>query len=283
VSSSTGGKFVSDQVGAPPDIPLLSYFKRAFNGLSMNSNFPQGYVQIAGNLTSWTINVTKPYSGAMASFVAIIYMGGWAIEGSGPNLYFKVIKQVIDLKTAGLRTITANGTSGAVAPSGTASVTSLTWSSTSGGQVAVVMASPSSYVLGDTINVSGATNSGTGSLSLLNTTHTINTWTDSTHFTFKLPGTSAIWGTLGGTILLQIGGDSISAVPFWLVGGHPVVIGPTNGAGDTLGNGYRMVMVAQTDQGVDAASIILNNVATGSGVTLDEFADTVVSATLEGP
>jgi hypothetical protein len=138
-------------------------------------------------------------------------------------------------------------------------------------------------VLGDTINVSGATNSGTGSLSLLNTTHTINTWTDSTHFTFKLPGTSAIWGTLGGTILLQIGGDSISAVPFWLVGGHPVVIGPTNGAGDTLGNGYRMVMVAQTDQGVDAASIILNNVATGSGVTLDEFADTVVSATLEGP
>lgn len=97
-----------------------------------------------------------------------------------------------------------------VASGATESVTSMTWSSTNGGQVAVVMAAPSIYNLGDVINVSGATNTGSGSLSLLNTAHVINTWTDTTHFTFLLPGTSSIWGTIAGTIVLTVG---IGALP----------------------------------------------------------------------
>ena len=97
-----------------------------------------------------------------------------------------------------------------VASGATESVTSMTWSATNGGQVAVVMGSASIYGLGDTINVSGATNTGSGSLSLLNTAQVINTWTDSTHFTFLLPGTSAIWGTLGGTIVLNVGTGALN-------------------------------------------------------------------------
>lgn len=81
------------------------------------------------------------------------------------------------------------------------SVTSLTWSSTNGGQVAVVMASSSSYALGDTISFSGVTNTGTGGTAAINTAQVINTFTDSQHFTFLLPGTSTLWGTLGGTIV----------------------------------------------------------------------------------
>ena len=83
------------------------------------------------------------------------------------------------------------------------SVTSLTWSSTNGGQVAVVMsgATPVGGV-GDSFTLAGATNSGTGSVAAINTTHQVNTFTNSQNFTFLLPGTSAIWGTLGGTITL---------------------------------------------------------------------------------
>lgn len=92
-----------------------------------------------------------------------------------------------------------------VASGATETISSLTWSATNGGQVAVVMASASIYGLGDTINLSGATNTGSGSLSLLNTTHVINTYTDTTHFTFLLPGTSAIWGTLAGSPVLNVG------------------------------------------------------------------------------
>ena len=81
----------------------------------------------------------------------------------------------------------------------------MTWSSTNGGQVAVVMAAPSIFGLGDTITVAGVTNTGTGAVSLINTQQVINTYTDTTHFTFLLPGTSTLWGTLAGTITLQRG------------------------------------------------------------------------------
>ena len=100
-----------------------------------------------------------------------------------------------------------------VASGATEAVTSMTWSATNGGQVAVVMTGATIYAkVGDIINVSGVTNSGTGAVALINTTQTINTWTDSTHFTFLLPGTSAIWGTLGGTIVLNVGVVALSSI-----------------------------------------------------------------------
>jgi hypothetical protein len=92
------------------------------------------------------------------------------------------------------------------ASTATYSITSQTWSSTNGGQVAVVMgsASPTTGV-GDIVNVSGATNTGTGNVALINTSHVVNTWTDASHFTYLLPGTSTIWGTFGGTQVLNYG------------------------------------------------------------------------------
>ena len=56
--------------------------------------------------------------------------------------------------------------------------------------------------VGDLFTLAGATNTGTGSVADINATQVVNTWTDSQHFTFLLPGTSAQWGTLGGTITL---------------------------------------------------------------------------------
>jgi hypothetical protein len=65
-------------------------------------------------------------------------------------------------------------------------------------------ASPTTGV-GDIVNVSGATNTGTGNVALINTSHVVNTWTDASHFTYLLPGTSTIWGTFGGTQVLNYG------------------------------------------------------------------------------
>jgi hypothetical protein len=98
-----------------------------------------------------------------------------------------------------------------VASGATEAVTSMTWSSTNGGQVAVVMTGAAIYAkVGDIINVSGVTNTGTGAVGLINTAQTINTWTDSTHFTFLLPGTSTLWGTFGGTIVLNVGTGALA-------------------------------------------------------------------------
>ncbi len=93
-----------------------------------------------------------------------------------------------------------------LASGGTESVTSMTWSSTNGGQVAVVMAAPSLVgAVGDVITVSGATNTGTGGASVVNGTFTVDTFTDNEHFTFLLPAASGVVGTIGGTILLNYG------------------------------------------------------------------------------
>ncbi len=97
------------------------------------------------------------------------------------------------------------------ASTATYSVTSLTWSATNGGQVAVVVGVASLVgAVGDTFNLSGVTNTGTGAVGLINTTQVVNTFTDNEHFTFLLPGTSTIWGTLGGTILMNAGTGALA-------------------------------------------------------------------------
>jgi hypothetical protein len=57
-----------------------------------------------------------------------------------------------------------------------------------------------------------------------------------------------------------VGADSIAAVPFWISGLHNVVIGISPGfvpnGGDTLANMPFFVMQAQTDQGIDFATMI---------------------------
>src|SRR4029077_4521739 len=52
-SSITGGTFASDWSGAPPDIPMFSYFKRAFSGFPYATYFGQSqFLSLTGNLTS---------------------------------------------------------------------------------------------------------------------------------------------------------------------------------------------------------------------------------------
>jgi hypothetical protein len=108
----TGGRFATDMAGAPADIPMFSYFKRAYAGSTLSTAFHDRDLNLAGNLLTWTINVLKPYTGAGANYVCDIFIGGFAT--SGGITYPTFITQSIDLKTPGLRTITAAGVSGSV-------------------------------------------------------------------------------------------------------------------------------------------------------------------------
>jgi hypothetical protein len=112
VINCTGGRFVSDMAGAPPDIPMFSYFKRAFAGSTFAAATHEHDLNLVGRLLSWTIDVIKPYTGAGAGYVCYIWVGGFATSGGITYPTFQTI--TIDLKTPGKRTITATGVTGSV-------------------------------------------------------------------------------------------------------------------------------------------------------------------------
>ena len=92
------------------------------------------------------------------------------------------------------------------AATATQAVTSMTWSNTNGGQIAVVVTAASTILaVGDVFTISGATNTGNFGNSAVNGSFVVNTWTDSQHFTFLAPGTASNYGTIAGTILLNYG------------------------------------------------------------------------------
>jgi hypothetical protein len=66
-----------------------------------------------------------------------------------------------------------------------------------------------------------------------------------------------------------VAGDSLAAVPFFLTGSHYVTTGPTVGGGDTLANMPTILMTAQTDQGIDFATMNVQTATSGSTLLAD--------------
>jgi hypothetical protein len=113
VINCTGGRTVADMAGAPPDIPMYSYFRRAFAGLPISVNTSERYVRLAGNLLYLNINVLRPYTGAAASYQFNINIFGY--KTAGGITYPTISSQSVNLKTVGLRQITAAGVTGNLA------------------------------------------------------------------------------------------------------------------------------------------------------------------------
>lgn len=93
----------------------------------------------------------------------------------------------------------------------TYSITSLTWANTNGGRITVVgaVALPVAGV-GDTLTISGATNTGTGGAAAINQTFLVDTFTDNQHFTLAAPAASGVYGTIGGTIVAVAGTGALN-------------------------------------------------------------------------
>jgi len=97
-----------------------------------------------------------------------------------------------------------------VASGATESVSSMTWSNANGGRAAIVLGSAGVFGLGDTINISGATNTGSGGAAAVNGNFVIDTYTDSTHFTVAMPAASGVIGTIAGTIVINVGTGALN-------------------------------------------------------------------------
>jgi hypothetical protein len=97
-----------------------------------------------------------------------------------------------------------------VASTPTVSVTSMTptYSATLGGETIAIVAAAASDVqaVGDAINISGATNTGTGGNTIVNGNFIVTAFTDNQHFSIFIPTSAdAVIGTIAGTILLNQG------------------------------------------------------------------------------
>lgn len=145
VINCTGGRFVTDMAGAPPDIPMYSYFHRAYAGQLLLTNDETAYVSLAGNVLFWRINVIRPYTGGAAAYKLTFYPFGY--KTAGGITYPTFVTEVVDLKTVGLRTITATGISGNV---GTDAIVAIPFFVTGGHPV--IIAQPSNVPFpGDTL------------------------------------------------------------------------------------------------------------------------------------
>jgi hypothetical protein len=113
VINCTGGRTVADMAGAPPDIPMYSYFKRAYAGLPINVITSEKFLRLAGNLLYLNINVLRPYTGAAATYTLQLILFGY--KTAGGITYPTVVGQSVNLKTVGLRQITATGITGNLA------------------------------------------------------------------------------------------------------------------------------------------------------------------------
>jgi hypothetical protein len=94
----------------------------------------------------------------------------------------------------------------------------MTWASTNGGQIAITCTSdPLVTAIGDIVNISGATTTGTGGNNAVNGTFIVNTFTSSTSFTVSAPGTSGYYGTIStGSAVLNEGTGDPTATPVFL-------------------------------------------------------------------
>lgn len=85
------------------------------------------------------------------------------------------------------------------ASTATVAISSMTWAATNGGQIAVVTSAATVVAgVGDIVNISGATTTGTGGNNAVNGNFVVNTFTDNEHFTVVAanPGGATYYGTI---------------------------------------------------------------------------------------
>ena len=106
------------------------------------------------------------------------------------------------------------------AATATYAISAMTYATTNGGQIAITCtADPLVTQVGDIVNISGATTTGTGGNNAVNGTFIVNTWTSTTSFTVSAPnpGGAAYYGTITTTsAVLNEGTGDVSATPVFL-------------------------------------------------------------------
>lgn len=94
------------------------------------------------------------------------------------------------------------------ASTATYALTSMTWAS---GHLTVVgaVAGPVGGV-GDAVTISGATNTGTGGTAAINKTFIVDGFTDNQHYTLAAPAAAGVYGTIGGSPVINEGTGALT-------------------------------------------------------------------------
>ncbi|KGC14211.1 hypothetical protein DM48_368 [Burkholderia gladioli] len=124
----------------------------------------------------------------------------------------------------------------------TYSITSQTATFSNGVWTVVVVMAAASPVggVGDLINISGATNSGTGGNSLVNGNQTVTAFIDNQHFSYQVVAPAGAIGTIAGTQVLNYGTGALPVKILDINAGNSmtVVYNPTTGAATWNRQGY---------------------------------------------
>lgn len=98
------------------------------------------------------------------------------------------------------------------ASTGTVSITSQTATFANGVYTIAVVTAAASLVgaVGDYINISGATNTGTGGNALVNGSFTVTSFTDNEHFSYQVTAPAGAIGTIAGTQVLNEGTGALN-------------------------------------------------------------------------
>lgn len=118
------------------------------------------------------------------------------------------------------------------APGTPLAITSMTWASTNGGQIAIVMAAPAPVgAVGDVVYITGSTTTGSGGNSVVNGSFIVNTFTDNEHFTVTANlGNAGFYGTITpGTLVLGFGALPCSVLDVQIGNSMTVSYNPVTG------------------------------------------------------
>lgn len=123
------------------------------------------------------------------------------------------------------------------ASTATYAISTMTWAATNGGQIAVVMSVPSLVgAVGDEINISGATNSGTGGNSVVNGDFVVTAFTDNEHFTIAAPAASGVIATIAGSPVINAGTGLLACKIDRVYGSNCMIINPVDAFGNYTWN-----------------------------------------------
>lgn len=129
----------------------------------------------------------------------------------------------------------------------TVTISSITATFANGVYTCAVVCAAASLVggVGDVINISGATNSGTGGAGLINGNHVVTAFTDNEHFSFQVTAASGAIGTIAGSPVLN---EGTGALPVKVLGfnvGNSMTVNydPVNNVATWIRNGSCAVIL----------------------------------------
>ena len=153
---------------------------------------------VTGSISGTTLTVSAVGSGSL--------IVGQTLSGTGVNSTTTITGYGTGTGGTGTYTVSYSQTVNST------TITATPPSALANGYAQVVLSSAyPTLAAGDNFTLSGITgNTGTGSVAALNTVHQVYSTINNTNFTFVLPGTSAVWGTISGTIVLTY---NVAALP----------------------------------------------------------------------